>query len=100
MKQITKKMADAFINGKCYKNSNTEVVVNHYANCGTLTQIYLFGNCIAQHDENGLQITNAGWFSVTTKERLNALPGVSICQKNYKWFLNGNEWSGEWTKVG
>ena len=41
-----------------------------------------------------LSISNCGWFSNTTKERLNALPNVDIRQKNFKWFLNGKEWNG------
>ena len=41
-----------------------------------------------------LSITNCGWFSNTTKERLNGLPNVSIQQKNFIWYLNGNEWNG------
>ena len=41
------------------------------------------------------QIINAGWFSNTTKERLNALPNVHITQKNWVWYLNEKEWNGE-----
>lgn len=29
-----------------------------------------------------------------TKERLNALPYVNIVQRNYVWYLNGQEWDG------
>ena len=47
-----------------------------------------------------LSISNAGWQSNTTKERLNGLPNVGIYQKNWQWYLNGNEWNGEWTRVG
>lgn len=62
--------------------------------------LFLHGNEIAKFDDNGkLWITNAGWSSNTTKERLNALPGVSIGQKNYVWYLNGLMWNGAWTKV-
>jgi hypothetical protein len=57
-----------------------------------------FGNAIAYRyndPEKTLRITNCGWFSNTTKERLNAIDGVSIQQKNYEWFLNGEKWEGE-----
>jgi hypothetical protein len=47
-----------------------------------------------------LSISNAGWASNTTKERLNGLPNVRVQQKNWNWFLNGVEWNGEWTRVG
>lgn len=49
--------------------------------------------------DNSLVITNAGWKSNTTKERLNGLPNVSIQQKKGEWFLNGTAWNGEWIKV-
>ena len=41
-----------------------------------------------------LSITNCGWFTNTTKERLNALKGVKIYQNNFIWYLNGKEWNG------
>jgi hypothetical protein len=41
-------------------------------------------------------ISNAGWFSKTTKERLNGLYGVSISQKAGEWYLNGIKWGGHW----
>ena len=41
-----------------------------------------------------IQSTNCGWFSNTTKERLNGLPNVNIYQKNFEWFLNGKKWDG------
>lgn len=63
------------------------------------TSLFLFGNKIAKHTEDGLMITNAGWSSNTTKERLNALPGVSIYQKAGAWYLNGNEWDGSWVLI-
>jgi hypothetical protein len=62
-------------------------------------RLYLFDNIIAEHREDGLYVSNAGWFSKTTKERLNGLTGVRIYQSKKKWYLNGNEWDGEWTKV-
>lgn len=63
------------------------------------TALYLHGNKIAEHRADGLYITDAGWSSKTTKERLNGLPGVSISQKNWQWFLNGVQWNGEWIKI-
>jgi hypothetical protein len=49
---------------------------------------------------NMLSVSNAGWASNTTKERLNGLPHVRVHQRNWNWYLNGNEWNGEWTRVG
>lgn len=62
-------------------------------------RLYLFDNLIAEHRQDGLYISNAGWQSKTTKERLNGLTGVSISQSKGKWYLNGKEWDGQWTRV-
>lgn len=60
----------------------------------------LHGNLIARRGANGMiQVSNAGWFSNTTKERLNGIPGVSVCQRKGVWYLNGKEWNGEWVTV-
>ena len=48
---------------------------------------------------NRLQITTAGWNTVTTRERLNGLPNVSVIQRKGKLYLNGKEWDGEWIEV-
>jgi hypothetical protein len=58
----------------------------------------LHGNAIAYRyndPEQTLSITNCGWQTNTTKERLNSIPGVNIYQKAGIWFLNGEEWDGE-----
>lgn len=60
--------------------------------------MYLHGNQIAVND-GALYITAAGWFTNTTKERLNGLPGVHINQKAGEWYLNGENWDGSWAKV-
>ena len=92
MRQITKEAVDAFMEGGSYKKSNMEV----RDNC-----MYLFGNKIAWLDRNKqLWISNCGWMSVTTKERLNALPNVHIIQRNYHWYLNGVDWDGRATCIG
>ena len=60
----------------------------------------LHGNTIAvlrwdsQHCYGGLRITNCGWFTTTTKERLNGLSGVAIHQSKGVWYLNGDAWDG------
>ena len=63
-------------------------------------RLYLHGNLIAEHRVDGVWITNAGWPTPTTKDRLNAINEVSIHQKNYGWYLNGNPWDGEWVRIG
>ena len=63
-----------------------------------VTIMKLHGNSIAfryNDPERTLSITNCGWQTNTTKERLNAIDGVKIYQKSGQWFLNGKKWSGE-----
>lgn len=92
MRQITKQSVNAFMNAQTFNKQNMEVEV-----LPNVTVLYLHGNAIAYRyndPERTLTITNCGWFSNTTKERLNALPNVNIVQKNFVWFLNGKEWNG------
>lgn len=95
MRKITKESVDAFINGRYLKKSNMEVTVGR--------KMYLHGNCIARIEPEGnvntLYISNWGWSSNTTKERLNWIPWVSVTQKNFVWYLNGNEWNWQWTPI-
>ena len=93
MKKITKESVAAFYSGTPFNESNTSVEV-----LPNVTILKLFGNEIAylyNDTERTLSITNAGWQSVTTKERLNGLKGVQISQKDYVWYLNGTEWNGK-----
>lgn len=99
MRKKTQSAIDAFLKGKSCKLTNTEVVVNETSASGTVTQLYLFGHLIAEDSDTGFKITLAGYFTNTTKERLNGFPNVYINVKNGKWFLNGKEWNGEWTTI-
>jgi hypothetical protein len=89
-KKITQESVQAFLDCRPFKKSNMEVVRE-----GTIYYLKLFGNKIAALEANGrMWISNAGWDSKTTKERLNGLPNVSIYQKNRIWYLNGTVWDG------
>jgi len=92
MRKITKESINAFLNAKKFSKQNMAVEV-----LPNVTILKLHGNSIAYlyNDPNKtLSIQNCGWFSNTTKERLNALPNVHIQQKNFIWYLNGEEWNG------
>lgn len=92
MRKITEESVDAFMNARRFKKSNMEVEVRP-----NVTILKLFGNEIAYryNDAEGtLSITNCGWFSNTTKERLNGIPGVRIHQKDFEWYLNDELWDG------
>jgi len=94
MRNITIRAVDAFMNDYNFGSGNTGVVVDK------ITTMYLHDSPIAKKDANGvISITNAGWQTNTTKERLNGIPGVNISQLNGEWFLNGNSWNGSWIKI-
>ena len=87
MRKITEQVVGAFERRQRKVVGNTET---------DGTCLWLFGNKIAEYREGGIWITNAGWSSPTTKERLNGIYGVHITQKKGEWFLNGHRWGGEW----
>lgn len=93
-RQITELAVTAFLAGRTFKQSNTEVT---YHDAKTVSRMYLFDNLIASynHTLKELVITTAGWNTVTTRERLNGLPKVSVTQMNYQLYLNGEQWDGE-----
>ena len=92
-RKITQESVEAFMSAKVFNKSNTKVTVKP-----NVTILSLFGNEIAYRyndPKNTLSITNCGWKTNTTKERLGGIPNVNICQKNGDWFLNGKIWDGK-----
>ena len=101
MRKITKESVKAFFNAERYfkNNTRTEVLPN-------VTILHLHDNPIAYRyndPERTLSIQNCGWFSNTTKERLNGILNhighAGIYQKNFCWFLNGEKWNGQRTEI-
>ena len=92
MRKIERQMNEAILNRKDFFSTNTSV--ENYVNNITGVReavVKLHGNHIATVGET-LQICDAGWQTVTTKSRLNALcnefaEGCFVFQKNYDWFL-------------
>lgn len=92
MRQISFDAAEKFMQATAFKKANTEVVT-----LPNVTILKLFGNEIAYRyndPSNTLSITNCGWETNVTKDRLNALPNVSIKQVKGKWYLNNELWDG------
>lgn len=97
MSNLTHDSVEAFMNSVRFKKANMRVDV-----LDNVTILRLHGNAIAylyNDPERTLSITNCGWFSRTTKERLNAIPGVSVKQKNFDWYLNDVKWDGNLVDV-
>ena len=97
MRKITRNAVNAFMNASPFSESNTVVEV-----LPNVTILRLHGNAIAYRyndPKRTLSITDAGWPTNTTKERLNGIPGINICQHNFIWYLNGKEWNGEYIDI-
>ena len=95
MRKITKEAVDKFLSKETFRKSNMSVEESY-----GVYKLKLHGNTIATIDELGvLSVSNAGWASNTTKERLNGIPGVRVHQKNWNWYLNGQGWDGGWKRI-
>lgn len=93
MRKISELASKAFMNAEPFKMGNTKVEV-----LPNVTILLLHGNKIAYRyndPERTLSVTNCGWFSNTTKERLNAIPNVRVSAIRRQWYLNGQKWDGE-----
>jgi len=112
-RKITNEASRAFDFSENFSKSNTQVrVTDKFGSIDIPGAKYyvtlsLHGNMIAEKyvDDDyrtiagTRKISNAGWMSNTTKERLNGIFGVRIQQKNFKWFLNDEEWDGNWISI-
>ena len=121
MRKITQQASKAFWNGKPYKKSNTEVrTYVHKRGLGgrmIVVELVLHGHTIAWRQHNSLMITNCGYTTNVTKERLNGILSYvsvpspwsntpdyksstpSIVQHNYEWYISVDgcrrEWNGK-----
>lgn len=94
MRKITEQTVKNFYNQSSFKKDNTQVVVKE--DC---VELRLFDNVIAIKDQTGTKITDAGWNTRTTYERLNGLPGVSIYTRKGETYLNDQPWDGSWKYI-
>ncbi len=79
MRKITEESVNAFMNAKKFSKQNMSVEV-----LPNVTVLKLYGNEIAyryNNPERTLSITNCGWKTNTTKDRLNGLPTLTIYQR-------------------
>ena len=129
MRKITETAVKKFHNNDNFKKDNTEVWYGRECEIGIgmpkginnkklfeewningiynkltpITKLYLYGNLIAYKKYSSLVISNCGWFSKTTKERLNGLLDSigfnGIYQKKFEWFLADKKWNGNPVKI-
>ena len=95
MRKVEEQMIMAIRSRKNWAGSNTTVRCFKENGITTEMQVLLHGNLIAWLDTatNDLSISSAGWETVTTKSRLNALldefcDGARIFQKDWEWFIS------------
>ena len=95
MRKIEQQMNRAIVNKNDWSNSNTKVDYNSNTNCST---IVLHRTAIATYDHNtqALKLNSAGYTTVTTKSRLNALLeglmfSARVFQKHWDWYLSYNK---------
>jgi len=106
MRKITQEAVNAMVFDKEFKKGNTKVWHYNDPSERFVSFMSLHGHIIAKMTDMGsLYITNAGYFTNVTKERLNGFKdlsagqNVNIVQKEGKWYLNGVQWDGEWISV-
>ena len=86
-------MNQAIRNGHAWSHSNTCITYDPTNNMSA--EVYLHGNHIATVSDDALTLySGGGWFTNTTKSRLNALINefcdgtkTGIFQKNFNWFV-------------
>jgi len=101
MRKIEQAMIEAIRNKKNFTRSNTSVYLEPLPDGREVAEVYLHGNPIASvifsHRDSSrieeIRLSDAGWKTVTTKSRLNAVlqtfvPGAYIYQKNYRWYIH------------
>jgi len=93
MRKITKKIKQAWIDGKRKTVDNTTTDGD---------SVWLHGNKIIEvRDRNEVWATLAGWNTPTTKERLNGITGGHFQTIKYEPYFNGDPiQDNEWVKVG
>jgi hypothetical protein len=90
MRKITEQVCRAFEARRAMAKDNTRT---------DGTTLFLFNRPIAEYRDGDLWICDGDFQSMTTKERLNGLQGVSVTQKAFQWYLNGEKWDGHWRPV-
>ena len=94
MRKIEQQMNRAIVNKNDWSNSNTFVEYNSNTNCSTVV-LHRTAIAVYDHKNEALKLNTGGWYSVTTKSRLNAIlqeliVGASVFQRDFIWFLNYN----------
>ena len=99
MRKIETEMQNALRNRVNWSKSNTTVFNDNEGN----QFVTLHGNLIATISNFGdIKLSSCGWQTNTTKSRLNAildtfLYGLSVYQKNFEWYIGGDDFFDGYT---
>lgn len=99
MSKIALAAAKALLTCKSFKKDNVEVKANSN---NTSAIMFLYDKPIAtlNKETNEFMVTLAGWATKTTKDYLNAIPGVHVRTLNGIHLINGSPvTTTEWVKV-
>ena len=105
MRQITQLAVEKFFNGDNLSKGNTKVYTQLECSPNLVSRLLLHDNEIAQRTQgrDTILIDTCGWFSNTTKERLNGVLDYlgleGIYQKNFEWYLMGKKWNGNEVRI-
>ncbi len=93
MRKVTEQIVSAFLAGQRKSNGSTMTDGE---------RLFLHGNRIAKKTAEGIYVTTCGWNTPTTRDRLNAIPGVRVHNDSRKGglHLNGKPWDGSLILVG
>ena len=99
MRKVTRESVNAFFNGNEYKQGDTQVkVLSSEHEVFKQSHLLLHGHVIAIYDfySGNLKISNCGYSTPTTKERLNGVLseafGYEITNKLYYIFQHKYDW--------
>ena len=100
MRKITSSAMRAFDRAVGFCLDNTAVIVDNNDGCVYLS---LFGKLIARRNltTNVVEVRTCGWDTVTTRDRLNGIAGVSVYRRRGTLYLNGKPWENHavWTAI-
>jgi hypothetical protein len=89
MRRITRIITEAFLARRPARIDNTYTDGN---------ALYLHGNKIAEWREGAVYITDAGWPTPTTFDRLRGL-GANVGTTKGRVMLNNARWNGDWIRL-
>ena len=79
--KLNNEAVEKFLSQKKFKKGNMQVELSDYYTDDNVIRLKQHGNTIAKIENGEIFISNAGWESVTTKEKLNCL--LSKLNKGY-----------------